>query len=105
MCTDHVLSCEKQECVWMSWVLRDFFFIFKLSINVNYWFTDVPISEKDIKMCKSHFVLFILILESIVLHRLLTPNYWTHLAINFLVKMLNLFWTLLLTWKYVFSPS
>lgn len=99
MCTDHVLSCEKQECVWMSWVLRDFFFIFKLSINVNYWFTDVPISEKDIKMCKSHLVLYFLILESIVLHRLLTPNYWTHLAINFFVKMLNSFWTLLVTWK------
>lgn len=57
MYNDHVLSCEKQECVWMSWVLREFFFSYlSYQLMLTYQFTDVPISEKYIKMCKSHFV-------------------------------------------------
>lgn len=83
----------------MFWVLRDFFFIFKLLINVNYWFIDVLIFEKDIKMCKSYLVLYFLIFELIVFYRLLILNYWIYLVINFFVKMLNLFWIFFVIWK------
>lgn len=53
MYNDHVLSCEKQECVWMSWVLREFFFsYFSYQLMLTYQFTDVPISEKTLKCAK-----------------------------------------------------
>lgn len=36
---------------------ENFFFSYlSYQLMLTYQFTDVPISEKDIKMCKSHFV-------------------------------------------------